>query len=257
MQKTSRLTKCATVCGSWPRSRKPWASSAEGRRCALRYRLPRLAGPQPLRVRHCPLEPVAGRAVGEIVERELVRYAHAVGPVGADAEPRHVGDDQQRRVLQRERILPQLVERRVEIGAAALVLPGEAAALPHVGPAVTAGVLPRAALEAIPLARRVGLGRRRFAEQTAQVDEVFLRRGAFLQLRRPPLGDELARRHCADREDEDSDRQRRQVVREDDDAASFIEAWFSVPLSFRSRCSGPVQVASPTADDERSSRARR
>ena len=29
MQNTSRLTKCATVCGSWPRSRKPWASSAK------------------------------------------------------------------------------------------------------------------------------------------------------------------------------------------------------------------------------------
>ena len=29
MQKTSRLTKCATVCGSWPRSRSDWASSAK------------------------------------------------------------------------------------------------------------------------------------------------------------------------------------------------------------------------------------
>ena len=29
MQNTSRLTKCATVCGSWPRSRKPCASSAK------------------------------------------------------------------------------------------------------------------------------------------------------------------------------------------------------------------------------------
>ena len=42
--------------------------------------------------------------------------------------------------------------------------------------------------------------RRRLAEQTAKVDEVFLRRRALLQLRRPPLGDELAGRHRADRE---------------------------------------------------------
>ena len=63
-----------------------------------------------------------------------------------DAEPRHVRDDQQRWVLQRERVLMQLVERRVEIGAAALVLPGETTALSHVGPSVAATVLSRAAL---------------------------------------------------------------------------------------------------------------
>ena len=111
---------------------------------------------------------------------------------GADAEPPYVRCDQQRRVLQRELVLPQLVERRVEVGAAALVLPCEAAALPHVGLAVAAGVLPRTALEAVLFAPRVGLHRSRLAEQTAQVAEVFLRRRAFLQLRRSPLGDELA-----------------------------------------------------------------
>ena len=141
----------------------------EGRRRPLRHRLPCLAGPQPLRVRHRPLELVARRAVREVVERELVRHAYAVRPVVADAEPRHVGDDQQRRVLQRERVLPQLIERRVEIGAPALVLPGEAAALPYVGPAAEAGVLPRAALEAVPLARRVGLGSAAMASTRATV----------------------------------------------------------------------------------------
>jgi hypothetical protein len=45
----------------------------------------------------------------------------------------------------------------------------------------------------------------------------------------------------------DSGRQRRQVVREDGDAASFIEACLSVPLSIRSRCSGLVQRASSAA----------
>ena len=29
MQKTSRLTKCATACGSWPRSRNAWATVAK------------------------------------------------------------------------------------------------------------------------------------------------------------------------------------------------------------------------------------
>ena len=195
----------------------------ERRRRTLRHRLPRLARSQPLRVRHRPLELVAGHAVGEIVECELVRHAHAVRPVGADAEPRHVRDDQQRRVLQCECVLTQLVERRVEIRAAALVLPRETAALPYIGPAVAAGVLPRAALEAVPLARRVDVRRCRLAEQPAQVDEVLLRRRAFLQLRRPPLGDELARRHRSDRQHEGTGRQRRLVARSDD-AASFIDA---------------------------------
>ena len=216
----------------------------EGRRRAFRHRLPRLARPQPLRLRNRPLELVAGRTVREIVERKLVQLAHAVRPVGADPELRHVRDDQERRVLQGKRVLPQLVERRVEVRALALVLPCEAAALPHVGPAVTAGVLPRAALEAVPLACRVGVRRRRFAEHLAEVVEVRLRRRALLQLRRPPLGDELARRHRADHEYEESDRQRRQVVCEDDDAASFIEA--RLPgRGVHSPCGGIVCIASP------------
>ena len=37
----------------------------------------------------------------------------------------------------------------------------------------------------------VGLGRRGFAEQPAQVNEVLLRRGTFLQLRGVPLRDKL------------------------------------------------------------------
>ena len=48
------------------------------------------------------------------------------------------------------------------------------------------------ALEAVRLTRRVGVGRRRFAQQTAQVDEVLLRGRALLQLGGPPLRSALA-----------------------------------------------------------------
>ena len=65
-----------------------------GRR-ALGERLPGLSRPQPNRIRERPLEPVAGRRVGQVIELELVRLADAVRPVGADPEPHHVGDDQQ------------------------------------------------------------------------------------------------------------------------------------------------------------------
>ena len=51
--------------------------------------------------------------------------ADVVRPVGADPEPQHVGDDQQRRVLERQRVLPELLERGVEAGTLSLVLPGE------------------------------------------------------------------------------------------------------------------------------------
>ena len=83
----------------------------------------------------------------------------------------------------------------------ALVLPGEMMALPHVGPAVTAGVFASTALEAVALAGRVGLRRRRLVQKPAQVDEVFLRSRALLEFRGPPLGDKLTRRHGLDRTD--------------------------------------------------------
>ena len=57
-----------------------------------------------------------------------------------------------------------------------------------------------------------------------KVDEVFVRRGGFLEFARPPLGDELARRHRARRrEDLGAGRQRRQVARSVE-AASVIAA---------------------------------
>ena len=168
----------------------------EGRCGLLGERLPRFAGPQALRVRERPLQLVARGRVRQVVQPELVHPADAVGPVGVDAKPQHVRDDQQRRVLQRQRILTKLREGGVQVGALPLVLPGEVVALPDVRPAVAARVLARAALEAVVLAGRVGLRWRRLVQQPAQVDEVLLRRRALLQLRRPPLGDELVWGHA-------------------------------------------------------------
>ena len=52
-----------------------------------------------------------------------------------------------------------------------------------------------AALEAVALARRVGLGRRLLVEQAAEVDELLLRCLPLAESRALPLGDELLRRH--------------------------------------------------------------
>ena len=77
----------------------------------------------------------------------------------------------------------------------ALVFPGKVMPLPHISPAVASGVLAYTALKTIVLTCRIGLGRRALTKQPAQIDEVFLGRGAFFQLRRTPLNDEFARRH--------------------------------------------------------------
>ena len=83
----TRLTKCATACGSCPRSRNALGHRRERCRHALGEQLPGLPRPQ-------PLQPVARRRVCQILQLELVRPADAVRPVGADPEPHHVGHDQ-------------------------------------------------------------------------------------------------------------------------------------------------------------------
>ena len=155
-----------------------------------------LAGSQPLRIGHCPLEFVALCCVGQIFEREFVNDADAVGPVGVDAEAGHVGDDEEGRILEGEGVLAQLVEGGVEVLVLALVLPGEAVSFPDVGPAAAAGVLARAALEAVALSARIVFGRGWLVQEPAEVDEVLLGGGALVELRCPPLGDKLLRIQC-------------------------------------------------------------
>ena len=142
---------------------------------------------QTLGIRHCPLELLPNLGAGQVLQLELVGFADTVGPVGADAEPNHVRDDQQRRVLEGKGVLPQLLKGPVEIGMLAFVFPCEVPPLPHVGPSCPARVLARTALEAVDLAGGVGFGRRGFTQQAAQVDEVLLTAGTLFQFRPAPL----------------------------------------------------------------------
>ena len=102
--------------------------------------------------------------------RDRLRFVAALASVWCGSGTAPCRDNQQRRVLQRQRVLPELVERRVEVRTLPLVLPGEVVPLPDVGPTVAASVLLRAPLEAVRLPGRVRLGWRRLAQQTAQVD---------------------------------------------------------------------------------------
>ena len=197
MQKTSRLTKCATICGSWPRSRNACATAAND--AAARS------------VRDCRVSPGRSRSGLENAHLSRSRVAAPARSSSSNScvwltlfvqlvriRNRTMSETiKQRRVLERQRVLAELLEGGVEVGAPSLVFPREVVALPDVRPAVAARVLARAALEAVRLAGRIGLDRCRLAQQPAQVDEVLLRGRALLQLRGPPLGDELVRCHAA------------------------------------------------------------
>ena len=104
-----------------------------------------------------------------------------------NAKAGHVGDDEQGRVFQRQRVLAQLVEGGVEVFVLAFVLPGEAVAFPDVGPAAAAGVLACAAFEAVALAARVVFSGGGLAQKPAEVDEVLLGGGSVRSTRRPAI----------------------------------------------------------------------
>ena len=101
----------------------------------------------------------------------LARHA---GEMGVHLDALAVADHQQRRVLQRQRVHHQLLQRAFEAAARRLVFPGEVALQPHVGKAVGAAAgaagLAEATLEAVGL-RVAWFGH---AKHAAQVDEMRL-----------------------------------------------------------------------------------
>jgi hypothetical protein len=124
-------------------------------------------GLQPVRLGERPFQLLARRWLAQLVERDVVAPGDRVGPVGDDPEPVEVGDNQERRVLERQGIALELVQRVVEALALALVLPAEAAALPDVGPAFPARGLGGPLLEAVPFAPGVGVGRLGLVQELA------------------------------------------------------------------------------------------
>jgi hypothetical protein len=107
------------------------------------------------------------------ISRGFVRVA---GEGGVDDDAFAVADDEQRRVVELQGVVGELLEGGVEVAARLLVLPAEVAALPDIGPAIAATGFAGAALEAVV----VGVARLGDAEQIAEVvTEMLLRPGAF------------------------------------------------------------------------------
>ena len=118
-----------------PARPQPLGKPGEFARGFLGQFLPGLAGLEGFGIGERAPEPFALRAVEQIVEGEDVGLLDGIGPIGVDPDHVHVGYDQQWRIFERRDILQQLRQRLAEIGVAALILPRETAALPHVGPA--------------------------------------------------------------------------------------------------------------------------
>jgi len=144
-----------------------------------------------------PAQALADLGVAQVLQLEDVAFAGRAGEMGVDFDALAVADDEQRRVVQRQRVGHELAQRGGQVAPRGLVFPGEAAALPHVGPAVFAAGFFQAALEAVGL----GVGGFWHIQEPAQVDEMRLRAGALGQAvgraAGGPFGDEGLRGHQA------------------------------------------------------------
>src|ERR1019366_396812 len=159
--------------------------------------LPRFARPQFFRVRHDPFELLERSRLAQIFEPEFMLFADRVGPVAADNKVVEVADDQQGRIFESESILLKLPECGVQVLALPFIFPAEVAALPDVGPTLAATCLRGAALKAVEITRGIGFCRRRFAEQSAQIEKMLLRCRALLQLNGVPFSNEVIDRERA------------------------------------------------------------
>ena len=82
---------------------------------------------------------VALSRIAQVFEFQLPGFMDLVGPIGVNVDLVHVGNNQQRRIVEGEGILPELRQSGVEVFALALILPAETLLTPHIGPALTAG----------------------------------------------------------------------------------------------------------------------
>ena len=142
-----------------------------------------------------PVEQLPGFRLGQLLDADFARLVGVAGEGGVDDDAFAVADDEQRRVVELQGVVGELLEGGGEVAAGLLVLPAEVAALPDVGPAVAAGRFSGAALEAV-IFRVARLGN---AEKVAEVVEMGLCPGAFGERVVLPQGDELFRGHGAAR----------------------------------------------------------
>ena len=126
---------------------------------------------QLFRVGEHPFQELAFFRFDKFVDADLARFVGVAGEGGVDDDALAVTDDEQRRVVELQGVVGELLQRSVEVAARLLVFPAEVVALPDVGPALfcvrSATALLCATLEAVV----VRVARLVDAEQLAEVVE--------------------------------------------------------------------------------------
>ena len=146
--------------------------------------------------------PQLGQALwGEqIIQGQRRHLLDGVSEVGVNDDALDVGNDEQRRVLERFPVEQELVIGFVQVLVFALVLPGEEALFPNIGPALTAPLLVGSRFESEVLAGRIIFGGCGMADQATEIEEMLLSGGLLTQISVAPFGDEVLggeRWHCA------------------------------------------------------------
>jgi hypothetical protein len=131
----------------------------------------------------------------EVGQGNVVDLGDGVGEVGVNLDPVGVGDDEKRGRAEGLGIAEKLGKGGFQVLALALVFPAEAILAPDIGPAFTAGSFGDATLEGEPFAFGVGGDGRGDVEEVAEVVEMGLGGGAFLELHLPPFVDEILGGH--------------------------------------------------------------
>lgn len=128
-------------------------------------------------------------------EGDFVRAGGGVVEVGVDADDVHVAHDEEGWVLEVGAVFEELVVGGSEVFVPAFVFPAKEVLLPHVGPAVAAGLFGRAFFKGEGLAGGVRRGGFGMADEFAKIEEMLLGGGALGQVNLAPLGDKIRRSH--------------------------------------------------------------
>ena len=88
---------------------------------------------------------VLGVGAGQVVQRDDMALTRRAGEMAVDLDAQPVAHHQQRRVVQRQRVHHQLLERTVQAFAGGLVFPGKVIFQPDIGKAVGSGFAARRA----------------------------------------------------------------------------------------------------------------
>lgn len=145
-----------------------------------------------MRLRNC-----AGAGLGfeQVIEPHVVNQLDGVGEVGMESDGRHVRDDEERRVFEGDGVVEELGAGLMEVAFLAFVFPAETDAFPHVGRAFAAKGFRDGHFKAIERAGGIGLDVGGFVEEAAEIDDVLLGGGTFVEGGGSPFGDEFLGGH--------------------------------------------------------------